>query len=81
MKFVLCLCIFVLLIFWFVVCIFVSIVGGVVYGFFLLIFVIFDVVGEGKTDKFFYCIYVCNLIVLIDLINFEKEKGFKIKII
>lgn len=57
LKLVLCPCIFVPLILWPVVCILASIVGGAAYGFLSPIFATFDAVGEGKTDKFFHCIY------------------------
>ncbi|XP_052190953.1 uncharacterized membrane protein At3g27390-like isoform X2 [Diospyros lotus] len=57
LKIVLCLCVTVLLIVWPFVGIIGSIIGGAVYGFLVPIFRTFKAVDEGKTDKFFHCLY------------------------
>ncbi|KAL7232692.1 hypothetical protein ACSBR2_010659 [Camellia fascicularis] len=57
LKFVLCLFISVLLILWPSIGIVGSIIGGAAYGFLAPMFATFKAVDEGKTDKFYHCIY------------------------
>lgn len=59
LKLLICVCLPVLLILWVVVAIVGSIIGGILYGFLSPIFATFDAVGEGKTNVFFHCFYVC----------------------
>ncbi|CAL5416074.1 unnamed protein product [Camellia sinensis] len=57
LKFVLCLFISVFLILWPSIGIVGSIIGGAAYGFLAPMFATFKAVNEGKTDKFYHCIY------------------------
>uniref|UniRef100_A0A5B6Z3C0 Transmembrane protein n=1 Tax=Davidia involucrata TaxID=16924 RepID=A0A5B6Z3C0_DAVIN len=57
LKLVLCICISVPLILWPLVGIVGSIIGGAAYGLLAPMFATFKAVGEGKTNKFFHCIY------------------------
>ncbi|KAF5938249.1 hypothetical protein HYC85_025755 [Camellia sinensis] len=57
LKFVLCLFIFVFLILWPSIGIVGSIIGGAAYGFLAPMFATFKAVNEGKTNKFYHCIY------------------------
>ena len=63
LKILLSPCIFILLILWPVVGILASILGGALYGFLSPMFATFDAVGEGKTNEFYHCLYVCDPIV------------------
>lgn len=58
LKFILSLCVPVLLLSWPPIGIISSILCGAAYGFFAPILATFKAVGEGKTDKFFHCIQV-----------------------
>ncbi|XP_047310690.1 uncharacterized membrane protein At3g27390-like [Impatiens glandulifera] len=57
LKFVLCPCMFVILILWPLMGIIGSAIGGLAYGLLAPMFATFEAVGEGKTDPFFHCIY------------------------
>lgn len=57
LKLVLCPLILVLLIFWPIIAVLGSILGGAAYGFFSPMLATFQAVGEGKTNQFFHCIY------------------------
>ncbi|OVA20521.1 hypothetical protein BVC80_1065g73 [Macleaya cordata] len=57
LKLVLCICISALLVCWPLVAIVGSILGGAGYGLLAPLMATFEAVGEGKTDKFFHCIY------------------------
>lgn len=59
LKLVLCLLIPAPLILWPPIGIVGSIVGGAAYGLLAPMFATFEAVGEGKTNEFFHCIYVC----------------------
>ena len=37
-----------------------SIIGSAAYGLLLPMFATFEAVGEGKSNPFFHCIYVCH---------------------
>ncbi|CDP16635.1 unnamed protein product [Coffea canephora] len=57
LKLVLCPLVLVLLIFWPIIAVLGSILGGAAYGFFSPMLATFQAVGEGKTNQFFHCIY------------------------
>lgn len=57
LKLLLCPLVLVLLIFWPVVAVIGTTLGGAAYGFFSPMLATFQAVGEGKTNQFFHCIY------------------------
>ncbi|XP_071916336.1 uncharacterized membrane protein At3g27390 isoform X2 [Coffea arabica] len=57
LKLVLCPLVLVLLVFWPIIAVLGSILGGAAYGFFSPMLATFQAVGEGKTNQFFHCIY------------------------
>lgn len=87
LKLIICVFLPVVLILWVVVGIVGSIIGGILYGFLSPIFATFDAVGEGKTDVFFHCFYVCleyphsdNIFTYINFscscINYHERKTY-----
>ena len=59
----------ILLLLWPVIGIVGSIIGGAAYGLLSPMFATFKAVGEGTTDKFFHCIYVCLNVVTTSVFN------------
>lgn len=60
LKIILCICITVVLIAWLPVGITCGVLAGAVYGLLAPMFATFQAVEEGKADKFYHCICVCE---------------------